>query len=108
MQSTWQLQTAKNRFSEVVDAALTQGAQIVTRHGKPLVKVVAHRQQCVLSNVVLPELETGALRAPSVARRNRLLGWIEALRNLTRNLTRNLPNLTGTFAGLRLRLRLSL
>jgi antitoxin Phd len=41
MQATWQIQTAKNRFSEVVDAALTQGAQIVTRHGKPVVRVVA-------------------------------------------------------------------
>lgn len=31
---TWQLQTAKNRFSEVVDKARTQGPQIVTRHGE--------------------------------------------------------------------------
>ena len=36
---TWQLQDAKNRFSEVVTRALNEGAQTVTKHGKPAVIV---------------------------------------------------------------------
>lgn len=39
--STWQLQEAKNRFSEVVELARTKGAQTITKHGKPAVMVVA-------------------------------------------------------------------
>lgn len=38
---TWQLQDAKNRFSEVVTRALNEGAQTVTKHGKPAVIVVS-------------------------------------------------------------------
>lgn len=37
----WALQDAKNRFSAVVDAALTGSPQRVTRRGKPAVVVVA-------------------------------------------------------------------
>jgi prevent-host-death family protein len=37
----WTLQDAKNRFSEVVDAALTGRPQEVTRRGKPAVVVLA-------------------------------------------------------------------
>lgn len=33
MSSTWQLQEAKNKFSEVVEAALTDGPQVITRRG---------------------------------------------------------------------------
>lgn len=39
MKSTWQLQEAKNRFSEVVNLALTKGEQTITRHGKPVVVI---------------------------------------------------------------------
>ncbi len=38
---TWQVQEAKNRFSEVIDRALHEGPQVVTRHGKPVVQVIA-------------------------------------------------------------------
>jgi prevent-host-death family protein len=38
--SDWQLQTAKNRFSEVVRKAREEGPQTVTVHGKPAVVVV--------------------------------------------------------------------
>ncbi len=38
--STWSVQDAKNRFSEVVGAARRQ-PQTVTKHGKPAVVVVA-------------------------------------------------------------------
>ena len=37
---SWRLQDAKNRFSEVVEAARRK-PQIVTKHGKPAVVVVA-------------------------------------------------------------------
>ena len=38
---TWPLQDAKNQFSHLVDLALTQGPQTVTRHGQPVAVVVA-------------------------------------------------------------------
>lgn len=38
---TWQLQEAKSRFSDLVKTAMTQGAQTVTKHGKPAVIVVS-------------------------------------------------------------------
>jgi prevent-host-death family protein len=41
MKSSWALQDAKNRFSEVVDKALSQGPQLVTRHGRDAVVIVA-------------------------------------------------------------------
>ena len=37
----WQLQDAKNRFSEVVDKALKSGPQIVTRRGKETVVILS-------------------------------------------------------------------
>jgi prevent-host-death family protein len=36
----WQLQDAKNRLSEVVNLALSEGPQTITRHGHPTVVVV--------------------------------------------------------------------
>ena len=41
MNTQWQLQEAKNRFSEVVDDALAHGPQIVTRHGREVVVILA-------------------------------------------------------------------
>jgi len=40
MKNIWQLQDAKSKFSEVVDRALAQGVQIVTRRGKRAVVVM--------------------------------------------------------------------
>lgn len=40
MNNIWQLQDAKSKFSEMIDRALTQGAQIVTRRGKKTVVVM--------------------------------------------------------------------
>jgi antitoxin Phd len=37
----WPLQEAKNQFSRVVDQALTQGIQTITRHGKAVVVILA-------------------------------------------------------------------
>lgn len=41
MSGTWQVQEAKSHFSELMDRALRNGPQVITRHGKPVVKVVA-------------------------------------------------------------------
>lgn len=39
--NTWQLQVAKNRLSEVVDRAIDQGPQVITRRGSEAVVVLA-------------------------------------------------------------------
>ena len=39
--STWQLQDAKARFSELVDRAVAEGPQMVTRRGEEMVVVVS-------------------------------------------------------------------
>jgi prevent-host-death family protein len=39
--STWPLHEAKNRLSEVVDRALDEGPQTVTRHGKEVVVILS-------------------------------------------------------------------
>lgn len=41
---TWTLFDAKNKFSEVVNRALTEGPQAVTRRGKSAVIVVSTRE----------------------------------------------------------------
>jgi antitoxin Phd len=39
----WKLQDAKARFSEVVERALNDGPQVVTRHGENAVVIIAYR-----------------------------------------------------------------
>lgn len=39
--AVWQLQEAKSRFSEVVERAIKQGAQTVTKHGRPAVVIIS-------------------------------------------------------------------
>ena len=43
MRRSWQLQEAKNRLSEVVDLAIEEGPQTVTRHGREVVVIVAKK-----------------------------------------------------------------
>ncbi|MBK7001173.1 MAG: type II toxin-antitoxin system Phd/YefM family antitoxin [Rhodoferax sp.] len=38
---TWQLQEAKSRFGELVEMTLTQGPQMVTRHGSDAVVLLS-------------------------------------------------------------------
>lgn len=40
----WQLQEAKNRFSQVVEQALQHGPQIITRHGIEAVIVLSYQE----------------------------------------------------------------
>lgn len=44
MDKIWQLQEAKNRFSEVLDRALSDGPQSASRHGKKAVVVVSSEE----------------------------------------------------------------
>ncbi|HEX4141407.1 MAG TPA: type II toxin-antitoxin system Phd/YefM family antitoxin [Candidatus Methylacidiphilales bacterium] len=41
---SWQLQEAKNHLSEVVQRAITEGPQTITRHGKPAAVVISAEQ----------------------------------------------------------------
>jgi antitoxin Phd len=41
VKNVWQLQDAKNRLSEVVDKALTDGAQTITRRGKRVAVLIS-------------------------------------------------------------------
>jgi prevent-host-death family protein len=44
MNATWQLQTAKNKLSELVDLAIKSGPQEITRHGKKAAVVLSVRE----------------------------------------------------------------
>jgi prevent-host-death family protein len=44
----WQLQDAKNRFSEIVNKALRDGPQVVTRRGKKTVVIMSVEQYQIL------------------------------------------------------------
>ena len=44
MARVWQLQEAKNKFSEVVDEAIKHGPQIITRRGVETVIVLSYAQ----------------------------------------------------------------
>jgi antitoxin Phd len=42
MKDIWQLQDAKSKFSELVERALKEGVQVVTRHGQKVVVIMAY------------------------------------------------------------------
>ena len=44
MNSVWQIQDAKNKLSEVITRALTQGPQLITKHGEKTVVVVSYAE----------------------------------------------------------------
>ena len=41
MRHTWQVQEAKNRFSELLGLSSIHGPQTITRHGKAVAQIVA-------------------------------------------------------------------
>ncbi len=57
MRRTWQLQEAKNKFSEVVEEALKAGPQVITRRGVETVVVLssAEYRKMLLSKKKLSE-----------------------------------------------------
>jgi prevent-host-death family protein len=44
MAKVWQLQEAKNKFSEVVREAISSGPQVVTRHGEKVVVILSNHE----------------------------------------------------------------
>jgi prevent-host-death family protein len=44
MKRVWQLQEAKNKFSEVVDEALAHGPQVITKRGVEAVIVLSYAE----------------------------------------------------------------
>lgn len=68
---TWQLQEAKNRFSEVVQRAINDGPQTVTRHGRPTVVIVAAEDYAA---------QTGREKLTTILRQCPIRGW-----NVTRD-----------------------
>ncbi|MBL7161940.1 MAG: type II toxin-antitoxin system Phd/YefM family antitoxin [Anaerolineales bacterium] len=44
MNTTWQIQEAKNKLSEVIDRALEQGPQLITRWGKNTAVIMSYRE----------------------------------------------------------------
>ena len=44
MSNVWQLQEAKNKFSEVVEQAVNHGPQVITRRGVEAVIVLAYAE----------------------------------------------------------------
>ncbi|MDD5200651.1 MAG: type II toxin-antitoxin system Phd/YefM family antitoxin [Terrimicrobiaceae bacterium] len=71
MASAWQLQEAKNKLSEVVDRAMREGPQTITRHGRPAVVVVAAKEYA---------RATGQEKLSTVLRACPVKGW-----NVTRD-----------------------
>ncbi|MEA1979097.1 MAG: type II toxin-antitoxin system Phd/YefM family antitoxin [Chloroflexota bacterium] len=44
MTKKWQLQEAKNKFSQVVNEALVKGPQVVTRRGEEVVVIISKEE----------------------------------------------------------------
>ncbi|MGB6300929.1 MAG: type II toxin-antitoxin system Phd/YefM family antitoxin [Rivularia sp. (in: cyanobacteria)] len=44
MEKQWQIQEAKNKFSEVVDKAIDEGAQVITRRGIEVAIVLSYTE----------------------------------------------------------------
>ena len=42
MKATWQLQSAKAKFSEVVELCAAEGPQTITKHGRPVAHLISH------------------------------------------------------------------
>ena len=63
---TWQLQEAKNKFSQLVNQALLEGPQIVTRHGKRTVVVIPYAQFEAMGKTQTPSLASVLLNAPQM------------------------------------------
>jgi prevent-host-death family protein len=61
----WQLQEAKQRFSELIRHALADGPQVVTRHGEEVAVVVSIEEYRRLTDE-LPSFKDFLLAAPDL------------------------------------------
>ncbi len=62
---SWQLQEAKQRFSEVVRLTLEEGPQFVTRHGEEVVVVMSAKEYRRTQKEDEPKLVEFLLSGPS-------------------------------------------
>jgi antitoxin Phd len=62
--SSWQLQEAKSRFSEFLDAALTKGPQVVTRRGVEAAVLVPIEEWRRLQSASRPSIKELLLSGP--------------------------------------------
>jgi antitoxin Phd len=49
--ATWQVQEAKSRFSKMIEDACHQGAQTITRHGRPVAVLISAEEYAQLRPV---------------------------------------------------------
>ena len=66
MRMSWQLQEAKQRFSEVVRQAMEEGPQVVTRHAREAVVVVSAKDYRRL--LAGPDFKEFLLKGPDLGR----------------------------------------
>jgi antitoxin Phd len=45
--TSWQLQEAKNKLSELIDRSISEGPQIITRHGVEIAVVILPTAFCL-------------------------------------------------------------
>ena len=81
MTKTWQVQDAKARFSEFLEASLKQGPQVVTRRGVEAAVLVPIEQWRRLEKMTQPNLKDGRYR---VRRSASAAGESRSLRSLRR------------------------
>lgn len=62
----WQLQEAKQKFSQVVRRALNEGPQVVTRHGETVVVVISAEEYRRLTEKK-PDFAEFLLSAPDLS-----------------------------------------
>lgn len=79
---SWQVQEAKQRFSELVRRTLNEGPQVITRHGQEVVVVLAAEEYRRLVGQV-PDFKSFLLAAPDLS----LLDLDQPERDLPRDLT---------------------
>ena len=63
--ATWQVQEAKTRFSEMIDQALTDGPQTITRHGAKRAVVLSIKDYLALE-ALKPDFKAHLLGGPKV------------------------------------------
>lgn len=63
--ATWQVQEAKTRFSEMLERALTEGPQTITRHGARRAVVLSVQDYSALA-ALRPDFKAHLLSGPKV------------------------------------------
>jgi prevent-host-death family protein len=59
--NSWQVQDAKARFGELLDATIARGPQLLTRRGVEMAVLVPFKEWCRLQQATRPSLKTWLL-----------------------------------------------